>query len=241
MFRLLIALVLLNASSLAAAFDGEYSAMVDGAAARMQLETRNGHTTGRYQEGSLLLTVEGRATNGRLDARLVVPQTGQTLATLSAVPAGTGLDAELIVTHPLTGARHVLSAQFVPVSTGATSDAPSIPTGSRDAQLVGTWVHENIINSGGADFASFSTVMTMDLRADGQVTQTNRSVGGGGDWSYDSGDSSQDYRGQWLSQDGVLMVRLDGMTEFAAAARFRFDGAYLITENAQGRLIWQRR
>ena len=49
----------------------------------------------------------------------------------------------------------------------------------RDARLVGTWVNEDNYNSeGGAGFAFQSTVMVMQLGADGSVVQTTRTVSG---------------------------------------------------------------
>ena len=62
--------------------------------------------------------------------------------------------------------------------------------------MVGIWVNEDIINSGGGNFASYTTVMTMELHPDGRVIQYTESIGGGGDWSYDGG-RTIDFDGQW--------------------------------------------
>lgn len=71
-----------------------------------------------------------------------------------------------------------------------------------DPTLVGTWIHEKIINSGGASFASFNTLMTLQLNADGSVTQWARSVGGGND-----SPGEVQYSGHWRSQGGMLIDR----------------------------------
>jgi hypothetical protein len=115
-------------------------------------------------------------------------------------------------------------------------------TNMLDDRLVGTWVNEKQINSGGGagGFASFSTVMTMELGADGGIRQYTQSVGGGGDWSSNSG-RTLDFEGQWRAEGGKLLVHGMGLPDFTPAAVYSFSGNYLVTNNDQGRLIWQRR
>lgn len=111
---------------------------------------------------------------------------------------------------------------------------------SLDPSLAGVWVNENMINSGGGDFASFTTVMTMEFDADGRVRQYTESVGGGGDWSYDGG-RSLDFEGEWRTDGGVLYVLGMGLTDWTPAGTYLFSGEYLVTQSDRGRLIWQRR
>ncbi|MFN3910813.1 hypothetical protein [Hyphomonas sp.] len=110
----------------------------------------------------------------------------------------------------------------------------------QDARLVGIWVNENIINSGGGSFASYTTVMTMELHPDGRVVQYTESIGGGGDWSYDGG-RTIDFDGQWRADGRTLYVYADPLPEFTPAATYSFSGEYLVTQSDMGRLIWQRR
>ena len=67
-----------------------------------------------------------------------------------------------------------------------------------DERLVGVWVHESQINSpgGAGGFAALSTVMTMELNADGVMRQWTQSVGGGANWSSNNG-RRLDFEGQW--------------------------------------------
>jgi hypothetical protein len=111
-----------------------------------------------------------------------------------------------------------------------------------DPRLVGTWVNEKQINSGGGagGFASFSTVMTMVMSADGRIQQYSQSVGGGGDWSSNSG-RTMDFDGTWRAGNGTLLVHGMGLPDYTPAATYTFSGEYLVTQNDQGRLIWQRR
>ena len=111
-----------------------------------------------------------------------------------------------------------------------------------DPRLVGTWVHEQQINSGGGagGFASFSTVMTMVLNGDGSIQQFTQSVGGGSEWSSDSG-RTLDFEGRWRAANGALSVQGMGLPDFTPAATYSFSGDYLVTQSDMGRLIWQRR
>ena len=111
-----------------------------------------------------------------------------------------------------------------------------------DPRLVGTWVNEKQINSGGGagGFASFSTVMTMVLNGDGTIQQFTQSVGGGGDWSSNSG-RTMDFDGTWRAGNGTLLVHGMGLPDYTPAATYTFSGDYLVTQSDMGRLIWQRR
>lgn len=111
---------------------------------------------------------------------------------------------------------------------------------ARDERLVGIWVNENIISSGGGNFASYMTVMTMELYPDGRVVQYTESVGGGGDWSFDGG-RSLDFDGQWRADGQTLYVYAAPLPDFTPAATYTFSGEHLVTVSDMGRLIWQRR
>lgn len=242
--RVLFLLLALGGATSASAIDGSYRATVDGTDTVLTLRSDGAAVTGDYVEGALRLQLDGRIdSDGRLRARVREPNSGLDIAAFDAAVATDSLDATIDAQNPLTGERKSARARFVRVGTqAATATAPvsaSAP-GTLDPSLVGTWVNEKMINSGGANFASFTTVMTMQLTADGRVSQWSRSVGGGGDWNYDSAGELQ-YSGRWSSQGGVLYVHLDGTADFKPTAQYRFSDRYLVTENNQGRLIWQRR
>ncbi|WP_183960989.1 hypothetical protein [Chiayiivirga flava] len=228
------------AGATAAGIDGEYRATVDGVDTQLSLRSAGADVSGTYVEGALRLQVAGRLEEDRLLARVREPSTGLDIAALDARIAGDTLDASIDAHNPLTGERKSARALFRRTLPPATDAAATAVPGSLDRSLIGTWVNETMINSGGADFASFTTVMTMQLGADGRVSQWSRSVGGGGDWSYDGAGQLQ-YSGRWSSDGGVLYVQLDGQAGFQPAARYRFSDAYLVLENDRGRLIWQRR
>jgi hypothetical protein len=126
---------------------------------------------------------------------------------------------------------------------GGNNQGAGQPQGNAlDPRLVGVWVNEKQINSGGGagGFASFSTVMTMVLNGDGTVQQFTQSVGGGGEWSSDSG-RTIDFEGTWRAANGTLLVHGMGLPDYTPAATYTFSGDYLVTQSDMGRLIWQRR
>ncbi len=118
--------------------------------------------------------------------------------------------------------------------------APQPANTQRDGRLVGVWVNENIINSGGSNFASYTTVMTMEIYPDGQIVQYTESIGGGGDWSYDGG-RTLDFQGEWRADGQTLSVNAEGLPGFTPAATYSFSGGYMVTQSHLGRLIWQKR
>lgn len=226
----------------AAEIDGIWHGVVDGQQTVLTLRADGASVSGIYAEGALQLELHGSITGNRLQARIREPASGMEIAVFDARLTGDTLAGSIDAEHPLTGERKSAHASFRHQNAAqhGTEVATDVP-GALDRELIGTWVNEKMINSGGANFASFTTVMTMTLDADGRVQQWSRSVGGGGDWSYDSGAGELQYAGRWSAQGGVLYVQLDGSAGFQPASRYRFSDAYLVTENDRGRLIWQRR
>lgn len=111
-----------------------------------------------------------------------------------------------------------------------------------DERIIGVWVNEQQTNSpgGAGGFASFSTLMIMELNADGTVRQMTQGVGGGADWSSDSAQRI-DFEGQWKADGQTLFVIGMGLPDYRPAATYRLVDSYLVTQNDMGRLIWQRR
>lgn len=230
---------------------GTYSGKLNGTDTTLTLETRGTSVTGTYSEPSLTLSVRGTINGEAFDLELYEPKLNIAFADFEGISSKGRLVGQLSLS-PSTGmAGEPVMVLYARTSGAiATTAAPAKPTASKtttssadlDRRLIGTWVNEDNINSGGGagGFASFSTVMTMELRADGSIRQTTRSVGGGGDWSSDSGERV-DFTGQWQARDGKLYVKGMGLTEFTEASRYSFSGDYLVTNNDMGRLIWQRR
>lgn len=172
------------------------------------------------------------------------PETG---APEPVAPGGATLEApapQPVAPEPVTPEPAVQGAntQGASMQGGNDQGGGQPQANALDPRLVGVWVHENQINSGGGagGFASFSTVMTMVLNGDGTIQQFTQSVGGGGDWSSNSG-RTMDFDGTWRAANGTLLVHGMGLPDYTPAATYTFSGEYLVTQSDMGRLIWQRR
>jgi hypothetical protein len=234
-------LCLLPSLLLADTLDGHYLATLDGQPSEMHLRSQGQHVSGEYIEGaSLRLQISGQFDGQLLKAQISEPQSGQLIANMNATYANGMLNSHIAARSPTTGAimeRTALFQRHTPDAAGATSTTNSQ---HRDPALIGTWIHEKIINSGGASFASMTTQMILQLNDDGSVAQWTRSVAGGADWDYDSPDELQ-YSGRWQSNNGLLEVQMQGRSDYQPAAYYRFSDQYLVTESNTGTLIWQRR
>lgn len=223
---------------------GTYTGVIDGKPARLVVSGPANALTGTYSEDGLDLRISGTGGPNGLRLNFVEPSLGVTLGELQATGtndsfSGTFTASDLIGGQTV-GAR--FSREGAQQTRSAATSAPAPTSSSLDPRLIGTWVNESMINSGGGagGFASFTTIMTMTLSDTGRVVQTSRSVGGGGDWSSDSGEQV-DFEGQWEARNGQLLVRGMGLAEFTPAASYSFSGDVLVTNGQEGRVLWQRR
>ncbi|VXB07405.1 conserved exported hypothetical protein [Pseudomonas sp. 8BK] len=240
---LTLALCLLPSFLLADSLDGHYLTTLDGQPAEMHLRSQGKQVTGEYVEGGRLrLQISGSFDGQLLSAQISEAQSGQLIANMNATYANGMLNAHIAARNPTTGATLERKALFHRQSLSAVAAQASSPSSSatRDPALIGTWVHEKIINSGGANFASMTTQMILQLQGDGSVSQWTRSVAGGADWNYNSPGELQ-YSGRWQSNNGLLEVQMQGRSDYQPAAYYRFSDQYLVTESNTGKLIWQRR
>ncbi len=237
-----LVLCLLPSFLLADNLDGHYLTTLDGQPAEMHLRSQGQQVTGEYVEGGRLhLQISGTFDGQLLRAQISEAQSGQLIANMNATYANGMLNAHIAARNPTTGATLERKALFhrQNLNAAAASSSPS-SSATRDPALIGTWVHEKIINSSGANFASMTTQMILQLSDDGSVSQWTRSVAGGADWNYDSPGELQ-YSGRWQSNNGLLEVQMQGRNDYQPAAYYRFSDQYLVTESNTGKLIWQRR
>ena len=222
---------------LAGELDGHYHANLDGQPAELILNSQGQTVEGQYVENQRLrLNLKGHYDGQLLRAEISDPQSGLVIANMNATYANAMLNVSIAARDPRNG--QVLERQAL-FQRGAPAGAP-VAAQRLDPALIGTWIHEQQINSGGASFAAFATLLTLQLGADGSVAQWSLAAGGGSDWSFNSPGELQ-YRGRWRSDNGVLLVRLDGAADYQPAAYYRFSDPYLVTESNTGKMIWQRR
>lgn len=213
-------------------FNGAFVAEVEGSTCRFQTKTTGQTIRGIYEEGSVRLEVTGTTAGHQASGVLKETQAGTVVATFKAVLTN---DNTLELTFLLLGEEvsHIFLREGRPdvqTETGAGQAA-------RDPQLTGTWSHQVIT---GDNSAGFQTVLYFELRADGTYAQYSKSVGGGADWSYDSGQPALRQQGLWYSQDKIIHLQSAGQSAYTAAATYRFSGGKLITEDVNGRKIWVR-
>lgn len=238
---LIVVLCLLPGLLLADTLDGHYLTTLDGQPAEMHLRSQGQQVSGEYIEGARLrLKISGSFDGQLLSAQISEPQSGQVIANMNASYANGMLNTHIAARNPTTGATLERKALFHRQSLSAAATPAPSSSATRDPALIGTWIHEKMINSGGASFASMTTQMILQLSEDGSVSQWTRSVAGGADWNYDSPGELQ-YSGRWQSNNGLLEVQMQGRSDYQPAAYYRFSEQYLVTESNTGKLIWQRR
>mgnify|MGYP007112266702 CR=1 FL=1 len=235
-------LCLLAVPAAAQGIDGRYVGEVEGQATVLSLISEGNAVRGIYAEGALELHVEGVLRDGILSATVTEPRTRLQIAVLEGPLRGQALHLSVDAHNPLSGERRRAQATFQREVVGGSElpAAAEASSGARDPNLVGAWQHEKLVTSGGDKFAAFTTVLTMVFAADGTLAQYAQSVGGGSDWSYGGGGRTLQHQGHWHTRDGVLHVRLQGAADSVPAARYRFAGAYLVTEDTNGRMNWKR-
>lgn len=212
-------------------FHGSFAANIDGVNCQLRLITNQTALSGTYTEGDLSLQMNGTVNGKNATGELIEPTSGQAVATFQAMlrDANT-LDLTFLaqgqqVSHPFQR-EGVTTAQNAP------------PSGQpRDAALVGSWSHQIITNSSGT---GFTTILYFQISADGRYAQYSKSVGGGADWSYSSGEAELQQQGLWYSRENILYIQPTGQTSYTAAATYRFYDGRLVTEDVNGRKIWAR-
>lgn len=137
--------------------------------------------------------------------------------------------------------RRTASFALLTTLAAALQPAAAAGTGPLDPRLLGRWVHQSMINSGGGagGFASFSTERSIEFGADGRVQQWVRSVGGGGNWSSSAGPRLE-FAGRWEVRGNEIWVQPEGHADTMRAGTYQLSGAYLVTVGRDGRTIWQR-
>jgi hypothetical protein len=138
-------------------------------------------------------------------------------------------------------------------SNGEVSKAQS-PTGvivedglTRDPALVGTWVNEQIYNSGyGDNFMGSTTVNKVTLAQDGRVYEHDSSttIGGSNYTGQSTGLGAGEVPGvRWYTKDREIWfsVTLEGTTEHAKMGRYAVDGPnMLVTTDSGGKLLFRK-
>ena len=246
-FQILRTLALLGSLSvgtvaMAATVDGRYVAVVDGVQSVIELRSDGTRLSGSLQENGITVPLDGQLQGRNAQLQMKLPGGTQATGTVSGTIHDGVFDATARVVDP-SGRSQQKQARFTRqggAETAKSGGKNTVVKGTLDSRLIGTWVHDDVINSrGGVGAASFATRRTMVLGADGQVQQWVESAGGGGDWSYGGGRKTE-FSGQWSTRDGMLLLREAGHPEFKPATAYRFADRYLVLEGNGKKIILQR-
>ncbi len=213
-------------------FNGSFMAEVDGVTCRFQTKATGKALLGSYAEGQLHLEVTGTCAGQQASGDLKETPAGAVVATFRAVLTD---DNTLQLTFFMLGKErsHIFKRESQQQQRSETVAGQS----TRDPQLTGNWSHQVIT---GDNSAGFQTVLYFELRADGAYAQYSKSVGGGTDWSYNSGQPALQQQGLWYSKDNIIYLQVAGQTNYIAAATYRFYAEKLVTEDVNGRKIWDK-
>lgn len=242
----LLGSVLLSAPAVAASIDGRYVAVIDGVQSVIELRAEGSKLSGSLQENGATVQLSGELRGQTAQLQMMLPGSQQVLGTVSGPLRDGVFDATARVVNPQTGQSQQRQGRFT--RQGDSSAAAkggngktAAAEGTLDPRIIGTWVHDEVINStGGVGAASFATRRTMVLGADGRVEQWVESAGGGGNWSYGGGRTTE-FSGQWSTRNGMLLLRQQGQANFEPATAYRLADRYLVLEGKGKKIILQRR
>ncbi|HLA32624.1 MAG TPA: hypothetical protein VJ047_16520 [Pseudomonas sp.] len=224
---------------LAAELDGRYLATLDGLPAEMILHSQGQQVKGQYMENNRLrLIISGSFDGQLLRAQINDPQSGQLIANMHANYANAMLNARIVARSPHNGAvlqrEALFQRQVSNAAPAATPPQDQAPAEERDPALIGTWVHEQL-----GDDESLASLLTLQLGADGSITQWTRNAADDSANSPDSPGTLQ-YRGRWQSSKGLLLVQLQDREDYQPAAFYRVNEPHLVTESNTGKMLWKK-
>ena len=231
----LLFLLFANVAIAQTGFNGMFSNTTENVEALIVLKANGNSITGTYDEGIYHFQIAARINGANIYGTLN-DDNGLVQAKFSGELRGDNeLNIVLNVDGKQQAAMFTRVAEIVeappPPATGAVDLRP------RDATLVGVWSYQNVMNSGGVSMANAYYFL---LEQNGMYKQFSKAVGGGADWSYNSGDAELSQQGNWYAEKNILYLKPAGEAAYTAAATYKFIDGKLITEDVNGRQIWNK-
>ena len=217
------------------AFAGTYSGVVNGVATTLTIQQQGATLQGQADAVGYRYTLSGAVNGVTARGRLDDPNTGG------------GMDVELSIQgDQLTLTLYDAFGQRTPTyfqrgeaaQPGPTPGAANEANVERDPRLVGVWSHQEVMSGGGV---SVATQLLLQINADGRYASGDaRTVGGGANWSGDTGRSGDVSTGSWRTQGGIIYVK-DGGIQWTPYARYTVQGGSLMFTFGDGSTqLWQR-
>mgnify|MGYP000870840706 CR=1 FL=1 len=204
-------LVIMTISSAFANISGIYYGEYDGSKIACQVEQQGDELAGVIQdaEGNVYV-FQNQIVGGKTKGTMTV--NGMYEFPYSA--SFTGSSCKINISGNGNSLALNLSKAQTTSTTSYSKPAPtSKPAGNLDASVIGRWMMESSVSSGGGfgDYASMTSVTYYQYNADGTYSMTDGgAAGSGADWSYSSGASNSATTGKWYVKDGNLYYSRNG-------------------------------
>lgn len=226
-------------------FSGRYVGESNGVQTTLTLAQSGVRIDGQGTEGGsryqLTATVDGEVASGSVHD----PQSGGTFQ-IELSLQGERLIFTMLQLDPFTGEIQRVAVEFArmdesasPEAAKASASAEAEVGGERDPRLVGVWTYQEIMTGGGV---SVATEMAVQLRADGIAVEGDaRTVGGGADWSGDTGRSSDVTTYRWKTENGAVYGAPADGGQWTRIADYETNGSRLLMMYVNGeRQLWYR-
>lgn len=216
---LLVAFFLLLSPTIwAQGFSGSYAGMCKGAKVELILTADNQMISGNLRQGDYAYSISAFSEGNYWIGTATEDKSGATALAAAELKGNTldlalTLDGNAIINISLMRvAANTATATLSVEEPSSKSNLPATAQGAVDSKLVGEWRKTSNINSGsGSNAAYFTTETRFVVQADGHFQYgASRSVGGGGDWSYDSS--------AWSSPQITGVLRTEGNAIFIVQA-----------------------
>lgn len=230
-------------------YAGTYTGSLQGDPVFLELKTDGpGRWTGEMRDSQQSFAVRAETDNGSIHGAASEATYGITLHFAGKLSGNT-----LTLTFTLEGMEMegfdvaFTREQAVAQPAGSSIDEMADDRRSRDPALVGTWVNEQIYNSGyGDNFMGSTTITRITLARDGKVYEgaSSTTMGGSNYTGQSSGQGGGEVPGvRWYTQDREIWfsVAQDGTTQQARMGRYAVDGSNMMVTADNGEKLLFRK
>lgn len=241
--QIVVMLLMFNTMRSQINFEGIYQGNLNGDATKIVLKQNGSNVTGQYIETQHEYIIKGRVESNSLLGQIIIPENDVILGTFESnlIPNGIHFDITLL---ELTKVAVDFYKATLNQSNGPSVNSDLVAphdNNPRDPLVVGSWIKEEIINSGIGELgAGMTTAYYLTFKLDGTFIQEKASSAGGANWSSGS-NRSIDVTGQWYTKDQVMYVRPKGQNDYSRLNQYLFHDGSLVFTTPQGKyLIWNK-
>jgi len=239
-------------------FHGRFSGEVNGDPVVMTLESSGpGKVRGQMQDAHQTYTIEGRVEGKTIAGTATEGTYGLVLefrGTLNGDHLPLTMEMQSLGTVSFEVHFRREGSAGVPDNNNTRENNPTTPSGkgkkdnyTRDPAVAGTWVHEEIHNSGyGDQFMGGTISSTITFAADGRMLEggSSATMSGADYYGSSSGEGNGALEGiRWFTRDQEiwLIASRDGQTQEVKLGRYAFGGgAMRITADNGEKLLLKR-